>query len=177
MNQSVNVDDLVNDGGVDDLEVCEKCNVAVVEGMCNCAAEAKAQEEQDAKGNPEKEETPKNVWEALADIPGAPSREQIEVWKKSYHAVYALPFSDKDIYLWRPLIHQEFQMLMSNQELVAKEQVLQRTLVKKALLWPKLNPEAEASSRAGLFSTLYGVIMQGSWFLPPELAIALVEEL
>ena len=75
------------------------------------------------------------------------------------------------------MIHQEFQMLMSNQELAAKEQVLQRTIVKKALLWPRLSPEGEASSRAGLFSTLYGVIMQGSWFLPPELAIALVEEL
>lgn len=163
-----------------DFEICEKCGAPIINGLCNCTiekekAEKEAQEEVQEKAQ-EEEEAPKAA-DLLKDIPGAPDDVTLNNWKMQYGACYVMPFSPEEAYVWRPLRRQEFQQIISNQAVVEREALLRETLVRKALLWPSLeDPAAMALTRAGLIDTLYQVIMQGSYFLSPELAMALVVE-
>jgi hypothetical protein len=115
--------------------------------------------------------------DALRAIPGAPTPEQIEAWKQEFGSVYTFPFDTKEIYIWRPMRRREWQMLQSNEALVKEEAKFQEQVVMRAILWPKIGPVELNLSRAGLVQTLFSVIMQGSYFLHPDFAITLVEEL
>jgi hypothetical protein len=118
-----------------------------------------------------------NSRDALRAIPGAPSQEQIDVWKQEFGAIYTFPFDTKEIYIWRPMRRREWQMLQSNEALVKEENKFQEQVVVRAILWPKMGPVELNLSRAGLVQTMFSVIMQGSYFLHPDFAISLVEEL
>jgi hypothetical protein len=115
--------------------------------------------------------------DALRAIPGAPAQEQIDAWKQEFGAVYTFPFDTKEIYIWRPMRRREWQMLQSNEALVKEEAKFQEQVVMRSVLWPKIGPVELNLSRAGLIQTLFSVIMQGSYFLHPDFAITLVEEL
>jgi hypothetical protein len=125
----------------------------------------------------EPEGPPRFTIEDLKRVPGAPSQEQIDAWKQQFGKIYVLPLSMTEAYVWRYITRAEWMSLMSNQELVSNETMLQTQIVQRALLWPKFGPVELQSSRAGLIPTLFGVIMQGSYFLAPEVAIAMCEEL
>jgi hypothetical protein len=139
--------------------------------------EALPQEQQEAQESPEQQGPPRFTFEDLAKIPGAPTKEQIDAWKAQFGTVYVMPFSPNEAYVWRYLTRGEWMGLMGNQELVANEAMLQSQIVQRGLLWPKLGPLEEQATRAGLIPTLFGVIMQGSYFLAPEVAVALCDEL
>lgn len=118
-----------------------------------------------------------NVQELLASLPGAPKPEQVEQWKAQFGDVYLLPLDAKEIYVWRPLRHLEYQNMLSNADLTKNDASFREAVVLRALLWPKLRPEQVANTRAGLMDTLFQVIMQGSYFLAPEFALSLVQKL
>jgi hypothetical protein len=118
-----------------------------------------------------------NAKDALMAIPGAPSQEQIDAWKQEWGQIYTFPFDLREIYVWRPIRRREWQMLQSNEALVKEEAKFQEQIVMRCVLWPKIGPVELNLSRAGLVQTLFGVIMQGSYFLHPDFAISLVQEI
>jgi hypothetical protein len=177
-----------------DFETCPKCKAAIFNGICNCkqADDVKKAEElaKAMEGASQTKEVPPppageqpqgppvfSAREALQRLPNAPSEAQIEAWKGQFGAVYTFPFDPKEIYLWRPLRRREWQMLQSNEALVQDEAKFQEQVVLKAILWPNLGPVELNLTRAGLVQTLFSVIMQGSYFLHPDFALTLVEEL
>jgi len=118
-----------------------------------------------------------NSRDALKAIPGAPGQDQIDAWKQEFGSIYTFPFDTKEIYIWRPMRRREWQMLQANEALVKEEAKFQEQVVVRSILWPKMGPVELNMSRAGLVSTMFSVIMQGSYFLHPDFAISLVEEL
>ena len=114
---------------------------------------------------------------ALQTLPGAPSQEQIDAWKAERGKIYSFPFDTDEIYIWRPMLYREWEMLKTNEALVQDETKFQEQVVMRAVLWPKIGPVELNMSRAGMVQTLFSVIMQGSYFLHPDFAVNLVEEL
>ncbi len=163
----------------DALNICPECKAAVINGRCNCILDAeavvKAKEDLKTKEVQPEQGPARFTIDDIKQVPGAPSQQQIDAWKAQFGTVYVLPFSQKEAYVWRYLTRAEWMGLMSNKELASNEVMLQEQIVNRALLWPKFGPLELAGTRAGLISTLFGVVMQGSYFLPPEVAIALVE--
>ena len=118
-----------------------------------------------------------NVKDALMSLPGAPSQEQIDAWKRDFGSIYMFPFDTREIYVWRPIRRREWEMLQTNEKLVQQENKFQEQIVMRTVLWPKIGPVELNMSRAGLVQTLFSVIMQGSYFLHPDFAVTLVQEL
>ena len=166
------------------IEICPKCKAAIIrkengEVFCNCPTEPEPEPE--ASEEAVKEEAPqmpvRTVRDLLADIPGAPDENQIEAWKRQHGAVYSLPFDAKDIYLFRYVNRKEWQGLITNEQLVQNEDLFQETIVQHALLWPTMDALGVAGSRSGLIPTLFQAITNASYFLPPEFAVQLIQEL
>lgn len=114
---------------------------------------------------------------ALQTLKGAPSPEQIDSFKQQWGKIYTLPFDVDEIYIWRYMNYREWQILQTNEGLVKDETKFQEQVVMRAVLWPKIGPVELNTCRAGLIQTLFGVIMRGSYFLNPDDAVMLVEEL
>lgn len=195
MNQ-IDPQDLVNDTMANfPTEVCSRCgsfqDITPQGIVCDCTRAAAIAKAQVAKPTPEKalepvqstspaeptQEQPVSVLEALQAIPGAPTPEQIALWKSQCKAVYVFPFDKKEMYVWRPLIYREWQQLKSEEALVRDETKFQEHVVMRAVLWPKMTPLMLNSGRAGLIQTLFSLIMQGSYFVDPNAAAQMVVEL
>lgn len=131
----------------------------------------------EGQANKQEPEPEVSIRDLLRALPGAPSDAQIDAWKAQCKAVYIFPFDNKEMYIWRPLIYREWQMLKAQEALVKDETKFQEHVVMRAVLWPKIDPIVVNSSRAGLIQTLFSVIMQGSYFIDPGLAVQLVSEL
>ncbi len=138
-------------------------------------AEVPQQEAEDVA--PQEEMPVFSAKDSLRTIPGAPSQEQIDAWKQEFGPIYTFPFDTKEVYIWRPMRRREWQQLQSNEALVKDEAKFQEHVVVRSVLWPAFGPVELNMSRAGLVQTLFSVIMQGSYFLHPDFAITLVEEL
>jgi hypothetical protein len=163
--------------GRGEVVICEKCGCEVFDGLCNCSL-TKPEETQEAPVATEPEQQKVfSAKEALKLIPGAPVQAQIDAWKSQFGAVYSLPFSDREIFLWRPLNRFEWQQFVKNEALVKDEQKFQEQIVTRAVLYPKLDAMGINQTRAGTIQTLYQIIMQGSYFISAELAINMVEEM
>jgi hypothetical protein len=134
-------------------------------------------EEDPADAVPQEEMPVFSAKDALRAIPGAPEQEQINAWKQEWGKIYTFPFDSTEIYIWRPMRRREWQMLQANEALVKEEAKFQEQVVMRSVLYPQIGPVELNLSRAGLVQTLFSVIMQGSYFLHPDFAITLVEEL
>lgn len=184
--EKVNADNLV---GADEMPVCKKCGCMIItdvetgSSLCNCTftpqeqASPETVPEAAQEAQAAKEDQPKGIKELLAEMPGAPSQAQINEWKAQHGAVYVSPFSESEMYIWRPVLYGEFQKLRMNKHLVEDETKLQEHIVTRAVLWPNIDPIRMQVSRAGLVPTMYSIILQGSHFLPIDLAMSLVSEL
>lgn len=162
------------------IEICPKCEAAIIrkengEVFCNCVEPAEASETvKEEAVNPE---PAMSVRDLLKNITGAPDENQIEAWKRQFKAVYSLPFDAKDIYLFRFINRKEWQGLITNEQLMQNEDLFQETVVQHALLWPTMDAIGVAGSRSGLIPTLFQAITNASYFLPPEFAVQLIQEL
>lgn len=158
--------------------VCPTCEAAVVDGKCNCVTDV-AQEEQpaaqEAVSEPEQQLFPGKA--LLQNLPGAPNEKTLDVWRQEFGRIYMMAFDTTDLYIWRPLRFAEYRSLQANKALMENEMKFQEQIVVRCVLWPRLGPEELSMSRAGLISTLFNVIMQGSYFIAPEIALQLVTEL
>jgi len=120
---------------------------------------------------------PADLKSMLFALKNAPSQAQIDAWKREWGNVYMFAFDVKDIVVWRPLRNAEWKQFQSQEVLMQDQNKLQEHVVLRCVLWPQLGPIEINLCRAGFVPTLANVIMQGSYFLPPELAINLTVEL
>lgn len=131
-----------------------------------------AQDAEDVRGEPVF-----SAKEALRRLPGAPTDADIQTWKSQWGKIYTFPFDVNEIYIWRPLNRREWQQMTSEKALMEQEDKFQEHVVMRAVLWPKLDPVRVSASRAGFITTIFNIVMQGSYFINSELAVSLVEEL
>ena len=118
-----------------------------------------------------------NMQELLDTIPGAPSKEQIDTWKKQTD-VQASVFSDTDVYIWRPVNWQEYKMLQQGAADNAQNpNFFDEQLIYKCVLWPSIQPTNLPGLKGGTIPTLSQQIMEGSNFVPPQVAMNLVIKL
>lgn len=117
------------------------------------------------------------VQELLASIPGSPSKEQIDTWKAQTD-VQASIFSETDVFLWRPVNWQEYKMLQqAAAENAQNPNFFDEQLIYKCVLWPAVQPANLPGLKGGTIPTLSQQIMEGSNFIPPQIAMNLVVKL
>lgn len=113
----------------------------------------------------------------LAEVPGAPTKEQVEQWKTT-HEIKMSMFSEKEVFLWKPINWQDYKML---QQAAADNQqnpnYFDEQLVYKCIVWPQVMPETLPTLKGGTIPTLSQQIMEGSNFIPPQMAMNLVVDL
>jgi len=128
----------------------------------------------------QQENVQQQVSDHLALFPGAPTRAQIEQWKKEHGEVNCSGFTDDEIYIWRPLKRKEWvdlQRLVSQMPEKATEIDPELEVVKVCLLWCSDAGEAALLGKAGSLSTLHEQLMQHSNFVNPQVAANLVVKL
>ena len=113
----------------------------------------------------------------LEKVPGAPTKEQVEQWKVTYEIKMSM-FSEKEVFLWKPITWQEYKMLQQaasdNQQ---NPNYFDEQLVYKCVVWPQIMPETLPTLKGGTIPTLSQQIMEGSNFIPPQMAMNLVVDL
>lgn len=153
-------------------------------------AEARQKEEearQPAAAEPEEaqEEFKDTVLGLLTKIPGAPNPNQVEVLKKQFQAVYAIAFSETEVFLftflrrsqWNKIqeIMQEKSQALTPQQ---AERDLREKVVQNCIVWPNVkSAEFTASTPAGMIDTLFETIMIHSYFLTTPQAMQLTTKL
>lgn len=124
------------------------------------------------------EEKKKDPLDIISEMPGGPTKAQLIQWKATYPEVLFLPLKDDEIYIYRYLTHIEWHKQLSQQQaLMQDEAKLKDAVINRCLLWPKLDPIAMNTQRAGLRDLLYEVIMQSSYFISSDAALGLVRKL
>ena len=108
---------------------------------------------------------------------GGPAQSQIEDWKTEFGEVLVSGFSDKEVYVWRPLTRGEYvgkQVQLNEGKLDNFE--YEYSILETCLLWPRLS-QKELERKGGTIPTLAEQIMQGSNFLNPAQASQIVYKL
>lgn len=124
------------------------------------------------RDEPKEKEQPRDlVMEGFAALENKPGAEAIERWKDLHGEVYLFALDENEMYIWRPLRRLEYKTLRAQ----AKDDgEFQEMVVRKCVLWPNLEPEFMAACKAGTVDTFFEVIMQGSNFIDPQLAVNLL---
>jgi hypothetical protein len=126
-------------------------------------------EEKDEKDRPDP------VMTAWDEHKKRPSDADIQAFKDRFgDNIYMIALDEDEMYVWRPLTRHEYKALLQN---VQHEQVFMEQIVQKCVLWPTVTPEWVAGGKGGTIPTLHSVIMEGSNFLAPEVAMSLVRKL
>lgn len=120
----------------------------------------------------EQKKPPKDlVMEGFNSRADKPSAEVIERWKDLHGEVFLFALDEDEMYIWRPLRRLEYKTLRTQ----AKEDSdFMEAVVSKCVLWPPLPPEFMAVCKAGTIDTFFEVIMQGSNFIDPQVAVNLL---
>lgn len=121
------------------------------------------------------------ILEMLKKHPSAPSEETIADWKKKYgeDGVQVIALDPTNVYVYRFLTNSEWEKVQSATEQLAKQpnqdinKAMRQTVVKLAVLWPKLDSRWFETCRAGLPSTLYESILIASYFLNPQQSLTI----
>lgn len=133
-------------------------------------------EEEEKDINMEEAQEP-DPYAILGNIPNAPTQEQVDHWKTMYEVKMSM-FSDKEAFLWRPITWQDYKMLQqSSAENPQNPNFFDEQLIYKCVLWPKIMPETISTLKGGTIPTLSQQIMEGSNFIPPQVAMNLVIDL
>lgn len=120
---------------------------------------------------------PVDIYELLAALPDAPSKDQVDFYKTQNGGVASI-FSEEEIYIWRPINWAEYKMLQqAAAENAHNPHYLDEQVVYKCVLWPKIKPETLPAMKGGTIPTLSQQIMEGSNFVPPNMAMSLVIKL
>lgn len=125
----------------------------------------------------DKQATVDPIMEGFANLPGKPSDEQIEAWKKQFGKIFTIGLNEDEFYLFRPLRRLEWRNLMTALAKQQDEMKKKEAIVQRAVVWPKLTPEKIGGLTAGAPDTLYEMILQCSNFLLPQEAMACVRKL
>lgn len=137
--------------------------------------------DQEVKKEEQQEDPKATVLEFLFGLPGAPSSKQIDQWKAEFGDVFISGFSEKEIYIFRPIRRSEHRQMQisvaqSGQTESPIDPLQQEELVcNMCVLYPAAPLNLE--SKAGTASTLFEQIMQNSHFVSPAAASMLVFKL
>ena len=115
----------------------------------------------------------------LAALPDTPKQEKIDEWKTHYD-VFGSAFTEFEIFLFRPMSraeHDSVQKMAIQAQQEGREFDVELEVVKMCCLWMSAAAEKSLSSKAGTVSTLQEQISMHSNFLPPAIAVQMVEEL
>ena len=125
----------------------------------------------------EAEEPTMDIYGLLSTIPDAPSKEKIDTWKRTTD-VEASVFSETEVYIWRPITWHEYKTLQqSAADNAQNPNFFDEQILYKCVLWPKILPEVMPVLKGGTVPTLSQQIMEGSNFIPPQMAMNLVVKL
>lgn len=154
---------------------------------------ASAPDLEEAKSEPEvaeeaaeEERPPVDPIDALLmDFPKAPNRDTIENWRQHFGAVHAFIPTQNECFLFRPLRRIEYTSMAKElsrlrespsamEDPTIVENQTHEKVVQTCLLYPRdlISPEKLSMSPAGLFQTLFELIMRNSHFVSPEAAMA-----
>ena len=128
----------------------------------------------------EVENTEVNPGEALFDLPGAPTKVQVEEWKQKFGEVFCSGFSGTEVFVFRPLQRQEFvnlQVTVANAGGQMTQFQIEEDTVKRCTLWASTDGEKALVIKAGTLSALHEQILQNSNFVNPSMASVLVVKL
>lgn len=98
----------------------------------------------------------------------------IEEWKQTYGEAFVFAFSEKEVYIYRPLMRSEFtelQATQANPEQAMDQFTYEETICRTCVLWGSSGSQFDgAKSKGGTASTLAEVIMANSNFWSPQQA-------
>jgi len=114
------------------------------------------------------------VMKAFDEKKNKPAQSQIDAWKQQFGEVFLIAFDEDEMYVWRPINRLEYKQMIQS---VQNEAAFQEAMVQKCVLWPNIGPEWLAGGKAGTIPTLHAVILEGSNFLEPAMAVTLVRKL
>ncbi len=120
----------------------------------------------------------RTIYDVLSEIPGAPTKLQIEKWKAEFGDVFVSGFSDTDIFVWRPIRRKEYcklQQLAGDPKNEIDQFRHEELVCETCLLYPV--PPFDWDQKAGTASTLAEQIFQNSHFVSAGAASLLVVKL
>ena len=124
---------------------------------------------------------PFDVWEVLATVNGAPTKERVEQIKAEKGLDVRLAIMDEDrVYLIIPILRdrwRQFNAMVKNiKDDAERQDKLMDLVVTNCVIWPK--PDSpQFGSRAFTNATLFEQIMHISDFIPPQIAVQMVYKL
>lgn len=122
-----------------------------------------------------------DIFDLLAEKPGAPSKETVDRWKAQTGGdVYATVLGRGDVFIFRSIKRLEWKNLEAQikQAKQPDENALAEAVVKTCVLYPDLrSPEGFAMVKAGTVPTLFDQICFYSNFMDPAISITMVYEL
>lgn len=125
---------------------------------------------------PAQEEEGPDIYDLIVALRG-PSRAAIEERKKQLGCeLIAIPFSDTDIYLIKPLTSLQYRNMQASWERAGAEMtehMRHEAIVKASLQWPTLSPTDYSTMKAGTISSLVEAILFASNFIPTQLLMSM----
>lgn len=115
-------------------------------------------------------------------FPDAPTYEKLDEWKRGIGRVRFFPFSDDEIYFFRPFRNAEFKGWVQSLQQTAQsnpavaEELLKERILSACILWPPRAPEDISTMFAGTIDTLVDQIREASNFIAPQEAAMMVGE-
>lgn len=96
-------------------------------------------------------------------------------WKSKYGKIYmSTVVEDTEIYVWRPILRQEWKELISRD--FADDMLRQEALLEKCLLFPRIET-VKRSRPAGILAALETKVMFQSGFVSPEYLLSSIREI
>ena len=114
----------------------------------------------------------------LEKLTDKPTEQQKEAWKAEFGEIFVSGFSEKELFIWRPINRTEWSEMHSfiaGSETQLSELDIEEYVCEKCVLWPK--DYNWGKGKAGTAHTLHEQIMSNSNFLSPAAAMTLVAKL
>lgn len=127
-----------------------------------------------------------DILSMLSGHPDAPSEDQIEAWKAKVgqDGLQVIAFDRTNVFIFTHLTLRQWERIQEIMQEAQKsgqgadlQKKLRDTVVRSAVLWPRLQPEWFDTARAGLPDTLYELILVNSYFLSTQQAMTLTTQL
>ncbi len=116
----------------------------------------------------------------LLEKNGGPTEAEVEELKAKYKEVFISAFSETELYVWRPLMRDEFrqlQLLLNNPESPMDQLQYEELICESCVIWPKKTANDFAEAKGGTATSLAEQIMQNSNFFNPQQVSMLVQKL
>jgi hypothetical protein len=133
----------------------------------------------EAPQQPAEEEEVTSLSQLLEKNDG-PTEAQVEELKQKFGEVFISAFSETELYVWRPLMRDEFrtlQLMLNNPDAPMDQLQYEEKICETCVLWPSKTAAEFASAKGGTATSLAEQIMQNSNFFNPQQVSMLVQKL